>query len=257
MSRFHDAARAGNLDEVSACLAAGEDVNAGDLRHLSALMYAAIDGRLSTVSFLLEAGADVNLANPSGRTALHFSAAQGHLDVARHLIAHGANVNAQAPSGYTPALAAGQGCHRELLTLLEEHGANLEVRDREGRTAEEWLSTGGMRAEGRRFYEEHYAMAADPAQRKLADPATEARLRARMNDEPCADEFAARHGRRTIIWSYTLWRYADPEVQAWAYRVSEVLRSQELLEQCEERWLTGDALEEARRFRSQPGSGEP
>jgi hypothetical protein len=49
-----------------------------------------------------------------------------------------------------------------------------------------------------------------------------------------ADEYAARHGRRILVWSYGACRYPDPAVEAWARRVAEVLFTPGLLDACEE-----------------------
>jgi hypothetical protein len=169
MSRLHRAARLGKYGEVASCLAQGDDVNAVNARHFSALMLAAREGHLPIVQPLLDAGADASLAHPNGRAALHYAASAGHLDVVR-------------------ALVAGKAAERS--------------------------------------------------------------VRKHMAEGLSAEEYAARHGRCILIWSYGAYQYADPEVERWARRVAEVLSTPGLLDECEERFLRGEEREEARRCRA-------
>ena len=62
---------------VKRLIAAGADVNAvTQIKHVSALMYAAFHGRQRSLVALIEAGADVNHCDTDGKTSLHYSAGQ-------------------------------------------------------------------------------------------------------------------------------------------------------------------------------------
>lgn len=249
MARLHRMSRLGSVNEVAACLAAGENVNAISVHHFSALMIAAQQGQAAVTALLLQAGADVSLTHPNGRTALHLAACGGHLETVRLLVSHGANVNAASRGGDTPALEAAEFNRAEVVAYLHEKGADPDVRGRNNLTAGEWLAEGGGFGRLRRL-SPRFAALTDPEKPPPATPSGEANVARMMAETPNADEFAAHHGRNTLIWSYGVYEYEVPARQAWARRVFEVIRSPELLEQCEEQWLTGDELEAARQHRA-------
>src|ERR1044071_5426975 len=63
------AASKGDMESVSALLAAGADVNGQDVFGHTALMFAAGEGHLEIVQILLSEGAEVNASNQVGATA--------------------------------------------------------------------------------------------------------------------------------------------------------------------------------------------
>lgn len=79
----------------------------------SALWAAVLLGRADLVAMLLEAGADPNRPASTGNAALHVAAMRGHAGIA---------------------------------SLLLEHGADVGVRDRGGRTPEDWARAKGFEA---------------------------------------------------------------------------------------------------------------
>lgn len=249
MSHLHRAARMGQYSDVAECMAQGEDVNAISIHHFSALMLAAREGHLEIVKLLLKAGADIHLAHPNGRTALHFAASAGQLAVVQVLVAHGGDVDALSKTGCTPAIEAAQFNHREVVMFLQARGGDMTVRDRQGRTAEDYLEQGGVFGYAKRLFSEESGTSDIPSERPLARAGAEEHVRRLMTEGLSADEFAAKNGRRILVWSYGYYRFRDSEVEQWAHRVSEVLFTPGLLGICEEQFLQGEELADARKCR--------
>jgi uncharacterized protein len=249
MSRLHRYARMGRYSDVAECLAQGDDLNAFSVRHFSPLMVAAREGHTDIVRLLLKAGADANAAHPNGRTALHFAAGNGHLDLVTALVSHGANVEAASKAGNTAVLEAARFSHADVAAFLTKHGADVSRRDSDGKTAADWLAAGGVAGQFKTLFPERFPDPSAPRLPPLARPRTEADVRSHMAEGLSADEYAAKHGRLILVWSYGHYRYRDPNVQTWAARVAEVLFTAGLLDVCEERYLTGDELKSARKCR--------
>lgn len=243
MSVLHRSARLGKYEEVAASLARGENLDAMSIHHFSPLMLAAREGHLPVVLVLLEAGANVHLTHPNGRTALHLAASSGHLAIVQALVERGANVSALSRVGSTPALEAAQFNHGSVVEFLMSQGTDPNLTDRQGLTADEWLAQGGIQGRLKPLAEQ---LRRSPAARDRAEHS----VRKLMEAELSADEFAAKRGRNILVWSYGAHEFPDPEVMAWARRVAEILRNPALLEQCEERFLTGEELAEARQVRA-------
>lgn len=244
MARLHRAARVGNSEDVTVCLAEGNDFNAVGILHLTPLMIAAQEGHLAVVQLLLQAGADIHITTPKGSTALHLAAQKGHLKVVQALVAHGADVNARSDGGLTPAISAAQFNRQEVARFLLDQGTDAGYRDQQGRTAADWLEQGGVQGQFKSRFP--LGFNSSPAAIKRA----EERVRSMMAKEPSAEEFAANHGRNTLVWSYGLYAFEDKEVNRWAKRVSEILLTPGMLDIYEEQYLQGEALEEARKCRA-------
>ena len=250
MSSLHRYARMGRYTEVAECLAQGDDLNRVSIHHLSPLMLAAREGHTDIVRLLLKAGADANATNPNGRTALHFAAGNGHLDVVSALIAHGADVETTTTSGDTPVIEAARLNHADVVLFLKSHWADVtRLSSRDGKTAEDWLALGGLAVQFRSLFPGHFPDPSTPHLPPLANDSAEADIRSYMAEGLSADEFAAKNGRLILVWSYGRYRYRDADVQFWASRVSEVLFTPGVLDKCEEQYLTGEALDDARKCR--------
>ena len=131
---FHTA----TLEQVTACLAAGADVNARSISGLTPLHLAAgFNEYPAVIGLLLEAGANLEAQDDDGATPLHRAVLWIHPNpaVTEALLAAGADVNARNIPGYTPLyLAAGFSRNAAVIGLLLEAGANLEARDADGAT---------------------------------------------------------------------------------------------------------------------------
>jgi ankyrin repeat protein len=144
MAHIHRAARLGNSQEVLASLAQGENVDAVSIHHFTPLMLAAREGHLRTVTLLLDKGANVNLAHPNGRTALHLASSAGHEKIVQALLLGGANINIVSKRGDSPAIEAAHFNRIGGIEILRSYQADMSHCDKQGRTADDWLSLGGM-----------------------------------------------------------------------------------------------------------------
>lgn len=99
------------------------------------LIEAAKRGDLAEVSRLLADGADPNARDRHNNTALTFAARDGHLDMARRLLSAGADVGPIDDEGVTPLILAAFKNHPEIAFLLLDKGADASVRDQWGRRA--------------------------------------------------------------------------------------------------------------------------
>lgn len=241
MSSLHTAVRQGDDVTAQICIAEGDDVNAWSVHSFTPLMLAAQEQRISTVKLLLGAGADVHLAHPNGRTALHLAAIIGCLPIVQLLIENGIDKDARSNIGCTPMLEAAMFNHGEVVRFLKEKGADPQCRCREGFTADEWLAQGGVPGRYQQL---------SPNQDKSAAAHADKKVRELMAEGLSPEEYAAKHGRRILVYGYGADRFADPEVERWAHGLAEILFTPGMLEQCEEQYLQGEELEDARRCRA-------
>ena len=96
---------------------------------------AAKAGDAEQVGRLIAAAVDVNERDNADKTALHWGADAGHLDVVQVLVAKGANVNAKDFTGVTPIMFAVLGQHESILELFIANGGDVNLEDSEGITA--------------------------------------------------------------------------------------------------------------------------
>lgn len=130
---IHDAARAGDLEQVQKLVVQGADVNAKAVRDETPLMLAALAGQGEIVNYLLQRGADIDARNASGMTTLHAAAYAGHTEIVSLLIAKGAAINdASNHFGVTPLHLASEENRLGTVEELLKHGANVAAIERNG-----------------------------------------------------------------------------------------------------------------------------
>ncbi|KAL3752179.1 hypothetical protein ACJRO7_012921 [Eucalyptus globulus] len=76
-----DAARYGDMEDVTSLAAAGVPLDSRDDQGRTALHMAAANGHLSIVDYIISKGADVNAANAEKNTPLHWACLNGHVQV--------------------------------------------------------------------------------------------------------------------------------------------------------------------------------
>jgi len=99
--------------------------------------------RRLVVQALIDHGADINLQSDQGTTALMLAAARDDADFIKPLLDAGAAVNAQDKLGRTALMVAAESFRLEMVkarTLIAA-GADLTIRDSDGRTAAERMSS--------------------------------------------------------------------------------------------------------------------
>jgi hypothetical protein len=247
MARIHSMARMGRYQEVGDCLAAGADPNAVSVKGWTPLLLAAREGHVEILRLLLKAGADPRMPLPNGRTALHLAVGKENSEVIRTLLAAGADIDAVDRKGDTPLIEAAHFCRHAAIAVLREAGADLTVRDKKGKTVEEWLDEGGIPGYFKKQFPDMYPEPDEPGQPPSADERTVAEVRKQMAEGLSPEEYAAKHGRYILIWSYGYYRYRDPEMEAWVHEFEAILFSSKRLAEAEERHLKGEDLEHARK----------
>lgn len=114
---------------AAAIIASGSiDLDQGDPRGSTPLMYCSLKGRTPIARLLLDKGADVRLAEDDGFSALHISAQAGHLGMSKLLLKAGAQLEARTSDGSTPLHLASQKGNLKVMRLLIEAGANVDSR---------------------------------------------------------------------------------------------------------------------------------
>ena len=120
---LHEAAMAGDVEQVQLLISSGADVNATDNTGYTPLFYAAQNSQQKVAELLIGAGANVNTKDQYGNTPLHYAAVSGHYDMCEVLVSNGADVAAKNLTGGTAlAMAKTQG-HSQIVELLGKQGA--------------------------------------------------------------------------------------------------------------------------------------
>jgi TonB family protein len=106
---IHDAAAAGNLEEIKALLEKNPElVSSKDERDWMPLHAAAWNGRTDAAELLLARGADVNAKNNKGETPLHLAAQKTDRRMVELLRVKNADVKAKDDRGKTPLEVASE-----------------------------------------------------------------------------------------------------------------------------------------------------
>ncbi|MBS1702965.1 MAG: ankyrin repeat domain-containing protein [Armatimonadetes bacterium] len=241
MGRLHRLVDAARHDDVKTLLATGVDVNeVAD--NLTPLDLAIHNDDVAMVDLLIRAGADVNHGHPNtGKRPLHDASTKNDLRILNLLLAAGADVEGCREISTPLCMAARMG-KREAYDRLIEAGANPEATQK-GKTAREIMESAVDHDERVRQQFEIMAQNRKPDQHAN-------KVREMMAEYPIVEEFAAHRGRHIYIFGFRGEDFTDPTIAEWVRRLGEILHSSELSD-VEEKYLTGDELEEARRLRKQ------
>lgn len=125
-SKLGDAINAGDLAQVTALIAAGANVNKGDMFG-APLHMAVARGNVDIVTVLLDAGADIEAKGTNGAHPLHLAALADRPEVARLLIAHGAQLESRDNNGMTPLLIAASNGKLGVTQVLLDAGADVKA----------------------------------------------------------------------------------------------------------------------------------
>lgn len=109
----------------------------------TALHWAAGRGEIDLCHFLLDQGAGLELKDLAGETPLFWAVGGiGSPEVCRILISRGANLNATNFQGETPLHDAVKMNRPYTFRILLESGARIDIKDKQGKTAVEWITPG-------------------------------------------------------------------------------------------------------------------
>jgi hypothetical protein len=99
---------------------------------------AAEAGHSAVVELLINKKADISAVNNYGGTALMSAAQNGHTDIIQLLFSHGAEVDHAGSEGQTALMLACGMDHLPAVKFLVSKGANVGLKDKAGRTPEDW-----------------------------------------------------------------------------------------------------------------------
>lgn len=125
--------RSATLEEVTAALARGADLEAVGSYNRTPLHFAAEFGTPAAVATLLELGANMEARNVFGMTVLH-AAATGRVGVVELLLDRGMAINATDKQEETPLFRAVREENPAVVKKLLERGADAFDRDSTGQT---------------------------------------------------------------------------------------------------------------------------
>jgi hypothetical protein len=132
---LHAAAKDGSVDDVTALLAAGADVNAKNKYGRTALHVAAYNERVDVFTAILRSGAAVDVQDKWGWTALHFAVMYGNADSLKALVHAGADMDMQNANGTTALHLAAVIGDVDCMKVLLVSGAAMHVHEKNGNTA--------------------------------------------------------------------------------------------------------------------------
>ena len=118
ISRFHDAARNGDVNVIVDMLRAGVPVNCCYNDNQMALHWAAVENRINVVNVLLGSGANVNRPNRHNYTPLTEAAIKNHTDSSKCCCVM---VYVKNMYGYTALDLARRFNHEDAIRLLENY----------------------------------------------------------------------------------------------------------------------------------------
>lgn len=104
------------------------NVNAINLNHSTALMYAVENNQIEAVKLLLEHGAHVNFRNKNEETPLHIASQYGMKEIIKMLLEYGAYVNFYEDDFNTPLMYAVKGSYKNVKKIIQ-YGANVNIKN--------------------------------------------------------------------------------------------------------------------------------
>jgi ankyrin repeat protein len=135
-AEIHDAARQGDVGNVTKLLDQGVPPDAKDETGETALLTACLAGHADVVAILVKHGAGIESRNDRGLTPLHGAAYSGDIGTVRLLVESGAVVNdADNIFKVTPLIVAAEEGHADVISFLANRGADLERTERAGYSA--------------------------------------------------------------------------------------------------------------------------
>ena len=129
------AVREKRTNKIKQLLTSGTNVNAKNIRGVTALMWASYINNTKAMQLLMDAGADVNVKNNEDYTALIIAAEKNKVNAIKLLIKAGADVNAKCNDGTTATMRTAAHNSAKTIPLLIIAGADVNAKDDEGCTA--------------------------------------------------------------------------------------------------------------------------
>lgn len=121
----------------------GADVNAKDVRGLTALIMAASEGHTETVKQLIDSEAEINAQDKYGLTPLMY-AVPNKIEAMNLLVKNGADVNIRTVTGRTALINAAASGDAQSVKVLLDNKADIYIKDASGKTAAEYAGRGGF-----------------------------------------------------------------------------------------------------------------
>lgn len=144
LTRLHDAAGFGSIDEIAILLAHEADLHVATDEGWRPLHTAVWYNRMENVLFLVRAGARINGQNKDGKAPLHVALGMStytldkepptDLDMVRLLCELGADVNQADTRGFTPLFGAVDRGDQAVVIELLRRGAKVNARNKNGQT---------------------------------------------------------------------------------------------------------------------------
>ena len=129
------AASVGNLEITEYLLKEDADLNARDIKGMTALAVAVFYNNTELALYLMDRGADVNVPDVEKRTPLHDAVWNNNPKCTKHLVQAGANINYQGPGSVTALSLAVELGRTHIINVLVENHASTNLRDDLGHTA--------------------------------------------------------------------------------------------------------------------------